>query len=116
MMFPMQSIAKVQPAWRTYNWEYVGGMMAFEHKPSFMDSRFDSFEHLGVMAESRNIIEARDAQALLDKYRVDHALVKDNLPIDAFLEHAPGWHVLMREPAWEGNYVLLERNPGAAAP
>jgi hypothetical protein len=115
MMFPMQSIAKVGPEWRTFNWDYVGGMMAFEHKPSFMDSRFDSFEHIGVMADARSIIDGQRALPLLDKYQVDHALVKDDLPINALLEQASGWRVMTREPAWQGNYVLYERAPGAAA-
>ena len=51
MMFPMQTIAAIQPSWRTYDWDYVGGMMAFESKPSFIDTRFDSFEHLGIMQD-----------------------------------------------------------------
>ncbi|MGB6193110.1 MAG: hypothetical protein WBF42_11620 [Terracidiphilus sp.] len=113
-MFPQQSIARIEPGWRTYNFDYVGGMMAFEHKSSFMDSRFDSFEHLGVMADSQSIIAGVNALPLLEKYHVDHALLKDEQPIDALLEKTPGWRVVMREPAWQGNYVLLERLPGAA--
>jgi hypothetical protein len=113
MMFPVQSIERIEPAWRTYNADYVGGMMAFDGKPSFIDSRFDSFEHLGVMVESARIVEGVGAFALLDKYRVDHVLVKDDAPISALLEQAPGWRVMMREPAWQGNYILFER-PGEA--
>jgi hypothetical protein len=114
MMFPTEAIAKIQPSWRTFNADYVGGMMAFQHKPSFMDSRFDSFEHLGVMAEYRSIFEAHNAPALMAKYGVDHALVKDDTPIGDLLVHTPGWRVDMAEKAWEGNYLLLERdsNPG----
>lgn len=115
MMFPLQSIARVEPGWRTYDYNYVGGMMDFEHKPTFMDSRFDSFEHLGVMADSNSIDAGVNALPLLEKYHVDHALLKDETPIEALLEKSPAWRVMMREPAWQGNYVLLERVPGAAA-
>jgi hypothetical protein len=51
----------------------------------------------------------------MDKYRVDHALVKDNLPIAYALQHAPGWTLMMHEKAWEGNYLLFAKNSGAPA-
>ncbi len=113
MMFPQKLIAMVEPGWRTFNIDYVGGMMAFDHKSSFMDSRFDSFEHLGVMADSQAINTGVNALPLLEKYHVDHALLKDEQLIDTLLEKTPGWRVIMREPAWQGNYVLLERVPDA---
>ena len=115
MMFPMQTIATVQPSWRTFDWEYVGGMMAFQGKPTFIDTRFDSFEHLGVMRDSESILQGQNAFELMDKYRVDHALVKDNLPIAYALQHAPGWTLMMHEKAWEGNYLLFAKNSGAPA-
>jgi hypothetical protein len=114
-MFPMQTIATVQPSWRTFDWEYVGGMMAFQGKPTFIDTRFDSFEHLGVMRDSESILQGQNAFELMDKYRVDHALVKDNLPIAYALQHAPGWTLMMHEKAWEGNYLLFAKNSGAPA-
>jgi len=111
MMFPMKTIAEIQPTWRTFDTDYVGGMMAFESKPSFIDTRFDSFEHLGVMQESRSIIQSYNALELLDKYRVDHALVKDDQPIAYLLRHTPGWSLTQHEKAWEGEYLLFARNP-----
>lgn len=84
--------------------------MAFQSKPSFIDTRFDSFEHVGVMSDYRSLIQAHDAFELLDKYRVDHALVKDDLPITYLLEHTPGWRVERRERAWQGEYVLLAKD------
>ncbi|HVZ82885.1 MAG TPA: hypothetical protein VG893_04365 [Terracidiphilus sp.] len=110
MMFPMKSIASIQPTWRTFDWDYVGGMMAFQHKPSFIDSRFDSFDQVGVMDEYGRIMAANDALELMKKYHVDHALVKDNQPIAYLLEHTAGWQVLMREKAWEGEYILFVKN------
>ena len=89
--------------------------MAFQSKPSFIDSRFDSFEHLGVMKDYRSIMMGFNAYELMDKYQVDHALLKDDLPITYLLEHSPGWKVVMHEKAWQGEYVLLAKTGGASA-
>lgn len=112
-MFPLQTIASIQPSWRTLDWDYVGGMMDFEFKPTFMDSRYDSFEHQGVMQESLRIFSLNDPFELMDKYRVDHALLKDGTPLAYLLQHTPGWRLEKREKAWEGSYVLYAKIPGA---
>ena len=115
LMFPMQTISNIEPSWRTLDWDYVGGMMDFQSKPSFIDSRFDSFEHLGVMQDYRSIVATNDAFELMNKYRVDHALLKDDLPITYLLEHTPGWRVVSREKAWQGEYLLFAKDPSKAA-
>jgi hypothetical protein len=115
VMFPMQTIASIEPSWRTYDWDYVGGMMAFESKPSFIDTRFDSFEHNGVMQDARSILQAQNAFELFDKYRVDHALVKDDVPIAYLLQHTPGWRLIQREKAWQGDYLLFGKDAGKAS-
>jgi hypothetical protein len=109
MMFPMKTIATMDPSWRTFNWDYVGGMMAFHGKPSFIDSRFDSFDQVGVMDEYGKIMAGNDAIELMKKYKVDHALAMDNHPISYLLEHSPGWTVVRREKAWEGEYILFAK-------
>jgi len=118
MMFPMKTIATMDPSWRTFNWDYVGGMMAFQGKPSFIDSRFDSFDQVGVMDEYGKIMAGNDAIELMKKYKVDHALAMDNHPISYLLEHSPGWTVVRREKAWEGEYILFAKTadtPASAA-
>jgi len=109
MMFPVHEIAAIQPSWRTLDLDYVGGRMAFQSKPSFIDSRFDSFEHLGIMGDYRSIMMAYNAFELMDKYRVDHALLKDDLPITYLLKKSPGWQVVMHEKAWQGEYLLFAK-------
>lgn len=109
MMFPMKTIASIDPSWRTFNWDYVGGMMAFQKKPSFIDSRFDSFDQVGVMDEYGKIMAGNDAIELMKKYHVDHALAMDEDPISYLLEHSPGWKVIGREKAWQGEYVLFAK-------
>ncbi len=115
VQFPMQTIQMIDPEWRTFDWDYIGGMMAFQGKPSFIDSRFDSFDQVGVMSDYRSIMEGYRAFELLDAYHVDHALVKDYLPITDLLEHSSAWHELRREKSWEGDYILFARNAPNAA-
>lgn len=115
IMFPQKTIASIDPSWRTLNWDYVGGMMDFQNKPTFIDSRFDSFEHVGVMQEYRDIMAAQRAFEIMDKYRIDHALLKDDLPLTYVLEHTPGWRVIQREQAWQGEYVLLAKTGSVTA-
>ncbi len=115
-MFPLQTIATIQPSWRTLDWDYVGGMMDFQSKPNFMDSRFDSFEHAGVMQDEGRIMNLNDSFELMDKYHIDHALLRESMGLSYLLQHTSGWRVVMREKAWEGNYILYAKDPGAAAP
>ena len=112
---PVKTIAAIDPSWRTFDPPYVGGMMALESTPSFIDTRFDSFEHLGVMQDSQSIVLGFKALELFDKYRVDHALVKDNQPICYLLQHTPGWTVVQREKDFEGEYLLFAKTSGNAA-
>ncbi|MFZ0747184.1 MAG: hypothetical protein WAM85_22465 [Terracidiphilus sp.] len=115
-MFPEQTIAAIQPSWRTMNWDYLGGRMAFEFKPTFIDSRFDTFEHHGVMQDYGGIFDLGDSFQLMDKYRIDHVLVQENVPLSYLLAHSPGWRVESREKSWDGYYVLFAKTPGASAP
>ncbi len=113
-LFPMQTIASIQPSWRTFNWDYVGGMMAFQSRPDFIDSRFDTFEHHGVLQDYLTAMSMNNSFALLDKYHIDHVLVKETQPLAYLLEHTPGWRLERREKAWNGFYVMYGRIPGPA--
>ena len=57
-----------------------------------------------------------DSFELMDKYHIDHALLRESMGLSYLLQHTPGWRVVMREKAWEGNYILYAKDPGAAAP
>jgi hypothetical protein len=107
--FPLQTIRSVQTAWRTFDLDYVGGMMAFESRPSFIDSRLDTFEHHGVLQDYLRAMNLVDSLEVLDRYRIDHVLVRDGQPMSYLLKHTPGWTVSMREKAWEGEYILFAR-------
>jgi hypothetical protein len=113
--YPMQSIAAIQPSWRTFNDYDLGGMMMWDGKPTFVDSRNDIFEHNGDLQKFLAIQNIQEPLKLLDAYRIDHALIFANSPLAYVLEHAEGWRVLRRERADDNVYELFEKVGGPDA-
>ena len=113
--FPMRSIAGIQPSWRTFNSDLVGGMMTFQSKPVFIDSRFDIFEHEGVLADYLKAMYVVSPFEVFDKYNIDHVLVTDNMPDAYLLKHTAGWTIVRREKTGDDVYVMFARTPGAQA-
>jgi len=109
--WPLQTIASIQPSWRTLNQEHLGGLMDFEGKPSFIDTRWDIFEHHGEMKDFIDILRLQDALALLDKYRIDHVLIRQDEPLAYLLEHVRGWETVRQEGVGHDEYTLLKRVP-----
>jgi len=105
--FPFQLIGSVQPSWRTLNEEHIGGIMDFSSKATFIDTRWDTFEHHGVMQDYLEIFRIQNSLPLLDKYRIDHVLVHKNEPLAYVLEHAAGWTIVQTESTAGDAYVLL---------
>jgi hypothetical protein len=113
--FPMESIAQIQPSWRTFDSDTVGGMMTFQGKPVFIDSRFDIFEHHGVLADYLSVMYAVAPLEVFEKYRIDHALLTDTMPASYVLKHTAGWTIIKREKTGDDIYVTFARTPGTAA-
>jgi hypothetical protein len=113
--WPLQTIASIQPNWRTLNQEHLGGLMDFNGKPSFIDTRWDIFEHHGEMKDFINILRLHDSLDLLDKYRIDHVLVRQDESLSYLLEHTRGWSILRQEGTGHDQYTLFARTPGSAA-
>jgi hypothetical protein len=111
--FPMESIAAVQPSWRTFNYDTIGGMMAFQSKPSYIDSRFDIFEHHGQFADFLKVMYGLQTREVLDKYHIDHVIVPQNIAPSHILIHTPGWTVVKREKNPDGDFLTFARPPGA---
>lgn len=95
--FPVQSISAIEPSWRTLNYAEAGGRMAFQSRTSFIDSRYDIFEHNGVMLDYFRVMGLIDPLKILDQYGVDHVLVMDAMPIAYALGHTAGWRVIRTE-------------------
>ena len=113
--FPMKTIAAIEPSWRTFNSDYVGGMMTFQSKPGFIDSRFDIFEHEGVLADYLKAMYLVSSFEVLDKHHIDHLLLTDTMPLSYLLKHSPGWTIVKRERTRDDLYVMFARTPGAPA-
>lgn len=107
--FPMRSIAEIQPSWRTFNEDRLGGMMDFQQKPTFIDSRFYAFSPLGVLSDYGDIMSLQDSFKLLDAYRIDHALLPRGAALSYLLEHTAGWSIIDREGSGDAAYYLFER-------
>ncbi len=112
---PVEIVASIQPSWRTFNVDFAGDFMAFNSKPDFMDTRFDTFEEHGEFRDYLEIVQFHEPLKILDKYRIDHALLLADMPLTYLLEHTPGWRMEMREGAGDRTYELFSRTPGAVS-
>ncbi len=110
--YPLESIAAIQPSWRTFNDYGLCGMMMFNGKPTFVDSRNDIFEHNGVLQKFLEIQNIQEPLKLMDSYRLDHALIHAGSPLAYVLEHAPGWRVEKREGEGGDLYETFEKVGG----
>jgi hypothetical protein len=113
--FPMESIAAVQPSWRTFNYDTIGGMMAFQSKPSYIDSRFDTFEHHGQFADFLRVMYGVRTLEIFDKYQIDHVIMPENVAPSYILSHAPGWTMVKREKSADGDYLTFARTPATGS-
>lgn len=113
--FPMQSLEEIEPSWRTFDADTVGGMMAFLSKPDFIDSRFDVFEHHGVLGDYLKAMYLISPLEVFDHYRIDHVLVTDTMPVAYLLKRTGGWTIVKREKTGDDIYVIFARTPGAPA-
>jgi hypothetical protein len=92
----------------------VGGMMDFRFKPTFVDTRWDTFEHHDVLQDFFAISRLEEPLKLLDKYQIDHVLVPESWSLTYLLERTPGWQVARREGSGDDAYILFARAPGGA--
>ncbi len=113
--FPMRTLDSIQPSWRTFNNDTMGGMMTFKSKPDFLDSRIDTFEHHGVLAAYLQTMYIVRPFEVFDQYRVDHVLVTDTMPLAYLLKRTPGWTIIQQEKTGADLYVMFARTPGAPA-
>ena len=109
ILFPRQTIAMLDPSWRTFNAVNLGGIMAFDSKASYIDSRLDTFEHHGVLKDYLEAMRIQQPLEVLDRYGIDHVLFPEHTPLAYLLERMPGWRVEKREGEGSDFYVLLER-------
>jgi hypothetical protein len=107
---PLQAIAAIRPSWRTLNDYALGGLMDFDSKAVFIDSRNDLFEHNGIYADYLAIQNLQQPQVLLDKYKIDHVLTPSASALAYVLSRDPKWQVTMREETGVSSFELFSRN------
>lgn len=103
--FPTRLIAQIQPHWRLWDAEQIGGFLAFHHKPEFIDTRLGTFDHYGVFAQYLDAIRAHNTFAILDKYRIDHVLFQKSSSLSYLLRQSRQW----KEIGNQDGYILFAR-------
>jgi len=81
---------------RVFNEDWFGGYMEWttpEIKP-FTDSRADIFVYNGTFDDYVQAVRIVRPFEVMDKYRIDYALLEPDLPLVYVLKHSPKWRVL----------------------
>lgn len=110
-VFPVQTIASIDPSWRTLNAANIGGVMALEAKPDYIDPRMDTFELHGIVAKYLDTMWIQRPLEILDEDRIDHVLFLEHTPLVYLLKHTAGWSVVRREGQGDDAYILLAKTP-----
>ncbi|HWA93679.1 MAG TPA: hypothetical protein VG844_03690 [Terracidiphilus sp.] len=108
--FPPRLLASIQPTWRTWAWDDLGGMMIFMGKPVFYDSRVDIFDHNGILQDYLTAMHGRDVFEMLDKYKIDHVLVMKNMPMAYILSRSSGWQLTGTEERHDQVFVMFAKD------
>ncbi len=98
---------------RIFNHYVWGGYMEWkapELKP-LIDGRVDIFVYNGVFDDVVKASAIRDSLGILDKYKIDYALLGPGQALTYLLEHSPGWQPIYTDKV----AVVFERKPTTAA-
>jgi hypothetical protein len=97
---------------RIFNHYVWGGYIEWnapELKP-FIDGRADVFVHKGVFDDFVKATAIEESLDILNRYRIDYALLNPNQPLAYLLQHSPEWRPIYTDKV----AVLFERTPGSA--
>ncbi len=81
-----------------------------ELKP-FTDGRADIFVYNGTFDDYVKAVTIQTPFEVLDKYKIDYALLEPATPLTYLLEHSSAWHPIYTDKV----AVLFERTPASAA-
>ena len=98
---------------RIFNHYVWGGYIEWnapELKP-FIDGRADVFVHKGVFDDFVKATAIEESLDILNRYRIDYALLNPNQPLAYLLEHSPEWRMIYSDKV----AVLVERTPATGA-
>ena len=117
--YPAAALAFMQRQYfngRIFNEYRWGGYMEWntpELKP-FIDGRAVPFVYQGIFDDYGNAVLIRQPFEVLDKYRIEYALLEPRAPLTYLLQHSPSWRLIYSDQV----AVLFERcrNCGATTP
>lgn len=109
--YPLQAmtyLADFHPDGKVFNEYLWGGYLEWHlhDLPVFIDSRVDIFERNGTLRDYLDIVQLKDAEALLRKHGIRYVLFGRNTPLVKLLEASSGWTVRYQD----ATAVLLERS------
>jgi hypothetical protein len=111
--YPAEAISYLKahpPAGPALNYYLWGGYLEWNDRdlPTFVDSRVDIFEYAGVFQDYINLLELKNPEAVLDKYRIQSVLFPPGEPLTYALRHDPQW-----KEVFTGRVsVIFERSDG----
>jgi len=111
--YPAEAISYLKahpPAGPALNYYLWGGYLEWNDRdlPTFVDSRVDIFEYAGVFQDYINLLELKNPEAVLDKYRIQSVLFPPGEPLTYVLRHDPQW-----KEVFTGRVsVIFERSDG----
>ncbi len=104
--FPTQLVSEIQPDWRVMNSIEIGGFLALNNKPEFIDTRYDIFDYNGVLRPFLSAMYIHNTLSILKKFNIDHVLFEKNSSMTYFLLHTTGW----KEIGEQNGFVLFARD------
>jgi hypothetical protein len=80
------------------NYYLWGGYLGWENRSTkcFIDSRVDIFEYTGVLKDYLDLLDLKDFQVILDKYRIRYVLFPRKTCLSLVLAYDPKWRVIYR--------------------
>jgi hypothetical protein len=94
--FPIAAVEyiKAHPAAGNLFHEYLwGGYLIWKDVPVFIDGRGDIYDHSGAFADYMAAINVKDPLAVLEKYKIERALLSPDTALAYVLSHNPDWEV-----------------------
>jgi hypothetical protein len=103
--YPKQAVRQLQSLTfdsgkRVLNDYLWGGYLILYSRnvPVFIDSRVDIFEYNGIVKDYLDFANLRNSFEILDKYKIQYALLNTNSAQSYLLKHEPQWRTVYSDP------------------
>ena len=95
----LQYLKSHPPAGRLMNEYLWGGYLIWHDRDLkvFIDSRVDIFEYAGVFADYVDLVDIKNVDQIVDKYKIRYVLFSAKGRLTRLLEHDPNWKAIYRD-------------------